>query len=182
MIMMQQPCVVFNSHDVGRLYGNLYRMMHTVHLRQGATAMEVAGRIKSLQSYPGYLRNIIFNCHGHHGKVSIGGVGNIGIQIPTVGAFSVLNSLNLGTIWLASCDAAEGADGKLMCQLLAQHAGTQVIASDADQAPSPWEVVRLETTAFNQIDDFRGTIYSFTPAGGMRIIRNPSDSVWTIKT
>jgi hypothetical protein len=177
MIKMQQPSVVFNSHDVKPSY---YKMMFTIDLRRGAEADEIVKTIKLLhQSYP--LRNIIFNCHGHKGKVSIGGVGQYGIQVSTVGAFAALKPLNVGTIWLASCDAAEGGEGKFLCNLLAQTAGTQVIAGDADQGPSPWEAFRLLTTAQGQIDDFAGNVFSFTPAGGMRPIGDPADSVWTIK-
>ena len=177
MIMMQQPSVVFNAHDVKPTY---YKMLFTIDLQKGATAFEIVSKIKALH-YIHPLRNIIFNCHGYEGKVSIGGHGQYGIQASTVGAFAALKSLNIGTIWLTSCDAAQGNGGKFLCMLLSQAAGTQVIAGDADQGPSPWEAFRLWTTATGQIDDIAGNVFSFTPAGGMRAISN-LESVWTVKT
>jgi hypothetical protein len=45
-----------------------------------------------------------------------------------------LAALNVGTIWIVSCDAASSEKGQSYCQTLANVAGTQVIASDSPLA------------------------------------------------
>ena len=181
MILMQQPSVVFHAHDVDADY----KMLYTINLHEGATANYVAARITELhQRTP--LKNIIFNAHGHGAKVSIAGKGLPGLEPSSVGAFGVLKSLNIGTIWLTSCSPAMGTDGKTFCQSLADTAGTQVIGSDWLQEIGLVDGFRLASPTFvdGQIDEFEGAVYSFTPTGKMRPIVDPNTSpfIWTIKT
>jgi hypothetical protein len=117
MIMMQQPSISINSHDVP---GPHYKMWKTVSASEGITASEVVLTIVSantaaLAARKSPLRNIIINCHGRPGKLSIGGSGKPGIEKSNVALFGVLKPLNVGTIWLVACRAALGPDGQSLC-------------------------------------------------------------------
>ncbi len=185
MIMMEQPSVVFQAFDVDADY----KMQYTINLHQGATANYVVDKIIDIhQRTP--LRNIIFNAHGNSTKVAIGGkeINQPGIEPSTLSAFARLHSLNVGTIWITSCNAATGQSGQSFCQSFAVTAGTQVIAGAALQEVGPWDWWRLKAPFFQdgQIDDFEGAVFSFTPKGGSRLIVfgdvDGSDYIWTIKT
>lgn len=184
MIMMEQPSFCINSHDVP---GPHYSMWQTVEAPEGTTAYQTAAQIAAmnnaaLASEGSPLRNIIINCHGSSGRLLIGGQGKDAIDIDDVGCFQLLKSLNVGTIWLVACQAAKGETGQKFCQALATFAGTQVIASDEFQEVTAWQTYLYYTGLSGQIDDFEGTVYSFTPTGGMRAGIDPEDVVWTIKT
>lgn len=183
MIMMEQPSVVFQAHDVDEDY----KMQYTINLHEGATANYVVDRIIEIhQRTP--LRNIIFSSHGNNTTVSIGGKGqqNVGIQAETLDALTRLKSLNVGTIWLISCNAATGQAGQSFCQAIAKAAGTQVIAAAEGQDVGSWDWWHLNNPFCpdGQIDDFEGAVFSFTPAGGSKLIGdvNDSDLIQTIKT
>ena len=107
-------------------------------------------------------------------------------KIEHLGVFGVLKPLNVGTIWIVSCDVAEGPKGQHFCQTLARVAGTQVIASDESQEITGLEFAGLVLVMWMQgidgyIDDFEGTVYSFTPTAVMRKGIDPERDVWTTK-
>lgn len=125
------------------------------------------------------LRNIVINSHGLEGggRISIGGEGRIGIDLDRSHEFLRLKRKNMGTIWLVACQAAAGPAGKRLCQAIATNSGCQVVASDEDQDTGVWGTVRLVTSLYN-IDEYEGTVYSFTPLGGMRMI-DPHKDIFT---
>jgi hypothetical protein len=96
------------------------------------------------------LQNVILNCHGYPGGLWIGGIVSIDdnpharhVGKEDLAIFSILKPLNLGTIWIVSCDVAKGEVGQSFCQTLAKIAGTQVIASDEDQVVTNWQGLQL---------------------------------------
>ena len=97
-----------------------------------------------------------------------------------VGGFANLRPLNVGTIWLVACRAADGPKRQAFLQGLASAAGTLVIASDNDQEVSAWKTCRDRVGLPGRIDDFEVMVCSFTPRGGMRLDIDPGHACWTI--
>jgi hypothetical protein len=183
MIMMEQPSLCVSAHDT---VGPDYKMWMNITVPEGTSPATVAHQIAAanfaaLATAKSPLRNIIFNTHGRVGKISIGGKGQTGIDSTTVGAFGILRPLNVGTIWVVSCHAAEGSEGQALCQTLARVAGTQVIAAEGSQEVGTYATYRLWFGLDGQIDDFEGTVYSFTPMGHVSKGIDPEEVVWTIK-
>lgn len=189
MIRMEQPSFCFNSSDVGEPH---YKMWKTIVGPAGMTPSQLVAEIvmannASLQEHGKSLQNIIFNTHGFSGGLNIAGLyENDGVTRNTMykkdlGVFGILKPFNVGTIWLVSCDAAATERGQSFCQALANVAGTQVIASDASQEVTTWQGVQLFLAFRWNIDDYEGTVYSFTPAGGMRKGIDPEKDVWTVQ-
>lgn len=183
MIKMQDPSLAINSHDVP---GPNYKMWRTLNSPKGMTAEEAVHFIirvnrLALEFEGTQVQNVVINCHGLDGggRLYVGGLGYIGIDIDTVGSFSLLKGRNLGTIWLVACQAAAGADGKQLCQALATNSGCQVVASDDDQDTGIWGSFRIVTAADGLIDEFEGTVFSFAPMGGIRAI-DPHEAIYTI--
>jgi hypothetical protein len=181
MIMMKSPSFAFNSVDVP---GPNYQMWESMTGHEGMTVPQLVDKILrvntlawDIEKKP--LRNIIINAHGMDtgGAIYIGGLGKEGLNKDTAAAFLRLKPKNLGTIWLVACQAAAGEYGKRLCQLIATNSRCQVVASDEDQEVGAWGTYRLWTSQ-NIIDEFEGTVYSFTPVGGMRII-DPHDDIFT---
>ncbi|HEY2866316.1 MAG TPA: hypothetical protein VGJ02_04435 [Pyrinomonadaceae bacterium] len=185
MIRMESPSFAFNSVDVP---GPVYHFWHTLEGASGYSTPQLVDKIISINRMAiemkgSPLRNIVINSHGWDGGggISIGGSGNweASIRPGSVGAFSQLKGLNLGTIWLVACQAARGADGKALCQAIARNSGSQVVAADDDQDVGIWEGWRVLTSLYDNIDEFEGTVYSFTPVGGIRMI-DPHADIYTI--
>jgi hypothetical protein len=178
MIEMKSPSFAFNSIDVP---GPNYRMWEWMRGYKGITTTTLVGKILEIDAAArrrkgDRLLNIIINAHGDGGYVSIGGRGNIGLNKDTGSEFMRLKGKNLGTIWLVACQAAKGDYGKAFCQIIARNSGCQVIASDENQEVDPWDTWRLITSArYDHIDEYEGTVYSFTPNGGMRMIDPHND-------
>jgi hypothetical protein len=184
MIMMEQPSFCVNSVDVP---GPHYAMWRTVEAAEGTTSAQLVAQIIAMNTVAlatenSPLRNIIINCHAYPGGLLIGGQGHSSVNIDNVGDFQALHNLNVGTIWLVACRAAFGDDGLRFCQALANAAGTQVIASDDYQSVTFVQTIRYYTAPSGQIDDYEGTVYSFTVTGGMQRGIDPEDVVWTVKT
>lgn len=182
MIKMKSPSLAINSCDVP---GPNYRMWETVNAKEGMTPAMLLNEIVrvnrlALEHEQTQLLNIVINCHGSPGRLYIGGGKSAPLDVGNVGIFSVLKPRNIGTIWLVACNAAQGSAGKQFCQTLATICGTQVIASDATQDVGVWGAFRIiQGGGRGQIDEYEGTVYSFTPAAGMGII-NPNNDVFTV--
>jgi hypothetical protein len=171
MITMKEPSFCFNSCDVGDPH---YEMWRTVVGPMGMTPSQLAGKIAevnrtALSSWGSPLVNVIINCHGYFGGLHIAGLkslsGKPAMDKDALGVFGILKPLGITTIWLVSCKAAFGESGKEFCQILAKVAGTEVIASDAKQVVTTWQGIELFVSSRSNIDDFEGTVYSFTPEG-----------------
>jgi hypothetical protein len=189
MIRMEQPSFCFNSCDVGEPH---YKMWRTIVGPEGVTPAQLVGEIvaanlRALQSTGSSLRNIIINTHGFDGGLWIGGVwdwdhkNRKAMHKDDLATFAVLKPQNVGTIWIVSCEIAESEKGQSFCQALANIAGTQVVASDTSQEVTNWQGVQLFLAFRWNIDDFEGTVYSFTPAGGMRKGIDPEKDIWTVQ-
>lgn len=182
MIKMESPSFAFNSVDVPSPH---YRMWESMTGHEGMSAAMLVDKILRVNMLAWEfkrkpLQNIIINSHGLDGggRISIGGEGRLGIDLERASEFLRLKPKNLGTIWLVACQAAAGPAGKQLCQAIATNSGCQVVASDEDQDTGIWGTWRL-ITSLNNIDEFEGTVYSFTPVGGMKII-DPHDDIFTI--
>jgi len=161
-------------------------MWRTIVGPEGMTPSQLVGEIvttnlTALKSTGSSLRNIIINTHGFAGGLRIGGLTKAAMYKEDLGVFGMLKPFNVGTIWLVGCHSAKSETGQSFCQTLANIAGTQVIASDADQVVSNWQGVQLFLAFRWNIDDFEGTVYSFTPAGGMTKGIDPEEFVWTVQ-
>jgi hypothetical protein len=182
MLMMKFPSFVINSCDVP---GHPYQMWWTINPQSGFTTHELVNEItsadnmaKKFKNSP--LLNVVVNCHGNHaGGLAIGGRGAEHLDITNVSSFGLLAGRNIGTIWLVACGAAQGPKGIIFCQTLAALSGCQVVASDENQEVGVWDTYRLVVGLFNQIDEFEGRVYSFTPRGRFSVI-NPHNDIFTI--
>ncbi len=184
MIMMEQPSISINSHDVP---GPSYRMWRTFDVPEETDASGVVRiiqrcHVEAMNSRKSNLRNIIINCHGREGggRLSIGGQGHVGIYMDNVGVFSALRPLNVGTIWLVACQAARGPDGQNLCRAIAQNANTIVIAGEDDQELGIWGTYRYYVGKSGQIDDYEGVVYAFWPNGRVSRDIDPEDIVYTV--
>lgn len=193
MIKLESPSFCFSSCDVGLSY----KMWKNRVGRKGMTPGQLAGAIVSaslvaLKTWSKGLQNIILNCHGYPGGLWVGGLWDVDDNPSTfaltngnVAAFGMLKPWNLGTIWIVSCDVAKGDRGQAFCQALAKTAGTQVIASDTDQEITTSQGLQLGLLWMqcfqDYIDDYEGTVYSFTPVGVVRKGIDPEQEVWTAK-
>jgi len=185
MLLLKRPNLVVNSHDVP---GPKYTMWATVNAVRGMTASDLVNEIvranrAALEQEETHLLNVVINCHGlEGGGLAIGGKGTgVVVDSSNVGSFSVLKKRNVGTIWLVACGAAEGADGKRFCQLLATSSGCEVVAADVDQYVEAWGAWRLAVVpgSRNQIDEFEGTVFSFRANGTSGEI-DPHEDIDTI--
>jgi len=190
MIRMEGPSFCFNSYDIGLPH---YRMWKSIvgpdAMTPSQLAMEIfSANLWSLQTFKSSFQNIILNTHGFDGGLWIGGIWDWdhkyrkAMHTNDLAVFGMLKPYNVGTIWIVSCEIAESEKGQSFCQALANVAGTQVIGSDSSQEVTTWQGMELASVWFyNYIDDFEGTVYSFTPAGGMRKGIDPEKDVWTVK-
>ncbi len=189
MLMLKSPSLAINSHDVP---GPNYRMWETVDAPPAMNAADVVHEIirvnrLALEYERTQLLNVVINCHGADGggALYVGGCSSDSekaarINIGNVNVFSLLDRRNIGTIWLVACQAAAGNLGKQLCQQLAMVSKCQVIASDDDQSVGVWGTIRiLQGGGRGQIDEFEGSVFSFTPVGGMREI-DPHEAIYTI--
>ena len=111
-ILLQQPALSINAHDVG---WPSYDMWRTIDAPEGTTPGTAAGWIfatnmEAMKTWKTPLRNIVLNAHGYPGKVSIGGIGRDHIYPSDLSVFGILKPMNVGTIWLCGCRAAQGPD------------------------------------------------------------------------
>lgn len=172
---MEQPSFCFNSCDIGEPY---YEMWRTMVGPKGMTPRQLVGAIATanqaaLNSWGCPLVNVIINSHGTFGGIYIAGLKKISgeferaMEEEDLGVFGILKPLEIATIWLISCKAAFGETGKSFCQTLANVAGTEVIASDGSQIVTNWQGIKLFVSPNGNIDDFEGTVCSFTKERGM---------------
>ena len=141
----------------------------------------------SLATFGCSLRNIILNCHGFSAGLHIGGVAHsddapggpkkLGMYASDLAVFHGLKPLNIGTIWLVSCNIARGQN---FCRTLANVTGTQVVASDGPQELTTWQAIKLVAAMRFNIDDYEGSVFAFTPDGAMRKI-DPEKDIWTVQ-
>lgn len=175
MIAMEQPSFCFNSWDIGEPY---YKMWRTVVGPRNITPRQLAGAIvaanqAALDCCGCPLVNVIINSHGTFGSIYIAGLKKISgeyekpMEEEDLGVFGILKPLKIDTIWLVSCRAAFGESGSSFCQTLAKVTGTEVIAADGQQIVTVWQGIELFVASNGYIDDFEGTVYSFTQGKGM---------------
>ena len=101
----------------------------------------------------------------------------------THGQESVLRPLRskgaIGRIIIVACEVAADSDGngrlgKAFCTRIAEESGAFVLAADALQSVDFW--YQVFSHPFGTIDDFEGTVYEFSPAGGHEVwIGNTAD-------
>ena len=182
MIMLKSPSLAINSSDVP---GPNYRMWETVNAMPGMTTASLLEQIirvnrLALEFERTQLLNVVINCHGGDGKLYIGGLKSAPMDMSNIGVFASLKPRNIGTLWLVACNAARGSAGKQFCQTLATVSGTQVVASDATQDVGIWGSFRIiQGGGRGQIDEYEGTVFSFTLGAGMGAI-DPHAAIFTI--
>lgn len=183
MIEMKSPSFAFNSVDVP---GPSYRMWEWIVGYKGMSTATLVDQIlwaegESRRRKGKPLLNIIINAHGLDGggAISVGGRGVLGLNNKSVSEFLRLRFRSQGTIWLVACQAAAGSFGKELCQMIATNSRCQVVASDEDQEVGAWGTWRLWTSArYDHIDEYEGTVYSFRPYAGMKMI-DPHEDIST---
>ena len=125
MIRMEQPSFCFNFCDVGEPH---YKMWRTIVGPEGMTVNQLTAENRAnmlaLQSQGSPLLNIILNAHGYAGGLRIAGLRHSAMEKNDLGPFGVFKKLNIGTIWIVSCDIADSDTGKNFCHTLAVLAGT----------------------------------------------------------
>ncbi len=186
MIRMKRPSLVINSHDVP---WPRYRMWETIDAAPGTNAQAVVEMIvranrQALMQEESPLANVVINCHGGDGGgvLWVGGENDLASRInqERLAPFALLKKRNIGTIWLVACQAAADPFGKSFCQQLSSLSNCQVVAADEDQYVGLWGGSRIARPGGgNQIDEFEGNVFSFTPAAGMATI-DPHESIFTI--
>lgn len=161
MIKLKQPSLVLHSHDVP---GYKYQMWQSWVMPKAATAKDVVYWILYARDHSPelWLRNVVINCHGHDGKLYVGGDGQPTINNYNVGAFSELKGKDLGTIWLVACQVANTGIGKYFCEHMAQLAGCSVVAADANQ------YVETGTCPFGCVDNYEGHTFEWDSSGKKR--------------
>lgn len=110
------------------------------------------------------LKNVIINCHGGPGILAVGGLDSPFMEVKDIGLFSKLATKEIGTIWLGSCLVGQGGRGESFCSKLAQATHCDVIAGNDNQMEE--RQYRNEGAPFGTIDNFEGTAFRFSPAGG----------------
>ena len=183
MIKMKQPSLCFNACDMD---WPRYQMWRTIvgpkHMtpKQLVEAITLAN-FQAIGFAGSSLVNVIINSHGGPGGLNIGGVMTGATMLwDDLGVFSALKPFKIGAIWLVSCRAAQGKFGVRFCHTLAQAAGTQVIAADDYQSvANARQAVGLALAFYGHIDDFEGTLYSFSPAGGVVKGIDPSETTFS---
>lgn len=184
MLRLKQPSLVVNSCDVPP---PTYSMRYTLDAPEGFTVAELVQQIlisarRASRWGNKSLVNVILNCHSAPGPIlRIGGMDLEGLALGDESMFTPLKPLNLGAIWLVSCDAARETSGTILCTALAKAAGCSVIASSESQHMSmaDWaERVAFHFFYQNCIDEFEGDVYRYSPSGA-EIRIDPHQDVWT---
>ena len=184
MIMMEQPSLSLNSHDVP---GPHYKMWRTVSMPKGISPTQVVQEIANTQTMAmGFglrLANVVINCHGYTGGqgLSTGGHGQPGFTAANVNLFGALAGMNIAPIWLVACQAARPPAGIAFCQALANAAKTVVIAGEDNQRLTLYQNYRYYLGLSGQIDDYEGTVYIFYPNGTYIRGIDPEEHMWTVK-
>jgi len=171
MITLKQPSLVLHSCDVP---GYKYTSWASWTMTKGFGVNELLYWIKYAidQSPDLYLHNVVINCHGSPGFLHIGGEW-IGFG---EGDESILRPLRskgaIGRIFIVACQVADLGDpnkrlGRVFCSNLAKETGSFVIAADALQSVDFW--YENFHHPYGTIDDFEGTAYEFSPAGGYEV-------------
>ena len=157
MIKLKQPSLALHSCDVP---GYEFEMWQTWKMPKGARAMDVVYWILYARDHTPelWLRNVVINCHGHDGKLAVGGDGQPSINSSNINIFSQLRGKDIGTIWLVACMVASTGTGKYFCQRLAQLVGCSVVAADANQYGAIW-------CPRYHVDNFEGHTYEWDAAG-----------------
>jgi len=134
----------------------------------GATGADVVNWISAAvqQSPELALKNVVINCHGGPGALSVGGVNSPVLNDASV--FQGVRTLDIGTIWFTGCLVATGMLGQNFCSLVAVISGADVIAANDDQFVEG-SLLGGRPTIFGAIDDFEGTAYQFSPSGSISL-------------
>jgi hypothetical protein len=173
VIEMKQPSLVLNSCDI-QTYK--FQMQYSWSMPPNASAHDVVYWILYAVEHSEELelKNVIIHCHGLPGELYIGGQNAMPMGVESVPLFAQLRTKDIGTIWLHSCSVEDPGTtmcslktktceiaGPVFCSGLAQAVGCDVVAADSLQygAYSPW----------GSMDDFEGTAYLFSPAGGRTV-------------
>ena len=182
-ILLKQPAVSINAHDVG---WPSYNMWRTIDAPEGTTAGTAAGWIfaanmEAMKTWKTPLRNIVLNAHGYPGKVSIGGMKRDHIYTTDLSVFGILRPLNIGTIWLCGLEGGRGTDWVKF--LFSARRDCRHGSHRFRHTPGGHPVPRDQSDLLgggNEIDDFKGTVYSFTPSARRTIINPTNRDVATV--
>lgn len=165
MIKMTQPSLALHSYNVP---GYEFKMWQSWKMPKTATVQNVINWINwGIDHSPElYLHNVIINCHGGPGRLRIGE--NCRLTINDVGLFAPLKAKgSIGRIWMVACEVAKDGVGKQFGSALALASGCHVIGSDKDQYVDFGFYCSF--CPKDHIDDFEGTPFIFSPAGGYEV-------------
>ncbi len=178
MIKLKDPSLILHSCDVP---GYRYTGWKSWNMPKGASATDVLFWINwAIDHSPEqYIRNVVINCHGSPGFLHVGGSWS-GFGASGTSIFRPLRSRgSVGRIILVACHIAGDADkdpgrddeiGKQFCSSLAKESGTFVVGADKLQRVDFW--FENISHPYSSIDDFEGTAFEFSPAGGWKVWEN----------
>lgn len=162
MIMMKQPSLVLHSHNVP---GYKYKMWATWTVPKTLPVSTLVGWIEfAIDKSPEYyLRNVIINCHGSPGHLSIGK----GVGVYDLDPFKRLRQKQaIGRIWIVACEVHKTSSslGHDFCTALAKASACSVAAADALQ------YVNESAIPYGYIDDYEGNVYVYDGSGTPELI------------
>lgn len=171
MISLGSPSLVLHSCDVP---GYKYTAWQSWKMTKGASAHDLLYWITyAIDHSPELsLRSVVINCHGSPGFLHIGGSW-VGFGEGDEAILRPLRSKGaIGRIFLVACQVAALGDvdkrlGRVFCSNLAKETGAFVIAADALQSVDFW--YQNFSHPDSTIDDYEGTAYEFSPAGGYEV-------------
>ena len=166
MIYMKQQSLVLHADGIEKA-GYLYKMWATWIVRETLPVSTLVGWIEHAIdiSEEAYLHNVIINCHGLPGWLSMCG----GITINDLDPFKRLRQRQaIGQIYLVACRVHDDSDGNGLganfCSTLAANSGAAVLAADQLQYSTFKEI------PYGHIDDYEGNLYRYDGAGNRDIV------------
>lgn len=175
MFEIPQPSMALNSHNVPPPD---YRMWNTRKVDKEVRASDLISNIAAVADAAtgGYLRSLIFNCHGDPGVLRMGtGIGRS--ETPLLADLAG----KVHTIMIVACDVAQigeantWKDGNLFCAEFAKYSGAYVFASSALQSTGLYTVLGLPV---NMVDEYEGDVYRYNPNASNRLVDNGYVTRW----
>jgi len=166
MITIEQPAMVLNAVTPPPQIAR-YQMWNSWDVQPAANSGRIIENCRTVaRSAPGgKLKNLIIQCHGAPGQISIGQ----GFDRSNVGLFSGLQGC-VELIWIVACQPARisvtcspgtfcPADGNLFISEMARAAQCEIIA------PTETQTNRSITYAFGMIPSYEGLIVKYNRLG-----------------
>lgn len=167
MITIEQPAMTLNAVTNPQIAR--YQMWNSWDIPSTETSQHIVLWVASVarSASGGKLKNLIIQCHGAPGQLSIGQ----GFNRSNVGLFQSLSGL-VDKIWVVACQPAYidpscgstafcSSDGNMFISEIARAAQCYVVA------PTETQINYGKTYPFGVIPSYEGLILSYGPGGGV---------------